>query len=404
MKQGSLSEYFKGIAAKPLSMVEADFSRSHQHEFNGVGKLKELFGLDRQELKAQFLYFSDDDSEPIQDIGTLTWYDSRINNPKRAPEYRLYFTDTMVTQNMAAGDLLFIALKPDHTVLVIVAESESTISQQLLWLFGLNVNHPGYSVKGELESDQIKLEFTSKYILEKIGIEVKQSDESYLEQMIHKFGTDFPTTTIFSEFSRSTVSEISASDLSDEALLAWVEREEILFRTFEKHLLGDRLQKGFYDVDDFMKLSLSVQNRRKSRAGQSLENHLAYLFLKRGVAFSRTGATEGKSKPDFLFPSIENYHNQFFPVEHLTMLGVKTTCKDRWRQVLSEADRIERKHLFTLEPSISENQTNEMQSRSLQLVLPKRLHNTYKESQRNWLFSLEEFLAEVQEKQEFINQ
>ena len=222
--------------------------------------------------------------------------------------------------------------------------------------------------------------------------------------MIHKFGTDFPTTTIFSEFSRSTVSEISASDLSDEALLAWVEREEILFRTFEKHLLGDRLQKGFYNVDDFMKLSLSVQNRRKSRAGQSLENHLAYLFSKRGVSFSRTGATEGKSKPDFLFPSIENYHNQSFLVEHLTMLGVKTTCKDRWRQVLSEADRIERKHLFTLEPSISENQTDEMQSRSLQLVLPKRLHNTYKESQRNWLFSLDEFLAKVQEKQEFINQ
>ena len=27
-----------------------------------------------------------------------------------------------------------------------------------------------------------------------------------------------------------------------------------------------------------------------------------------------------------------------------SMLGVKTTCKDRWRQVLSEADRIPQKH------------------------------------------------------------
>ena len=37
---------------------------------------------------------------------------------------------------------------------------------------------------------------------------------------------------------------------------------------------------------------------------------------------------------------------------------VKSTCKDRWRQVLSEADRIPNKHLFTLEAAISENQTS----------------------------------------------
>jgi hypothetical protein len=31
------------------------------------------------------------------------------------------------------------------------------------------------------------------------------------------------------------------------------------------------------------------------------------------------------------------------------MLGAKTTCKDRWRQVLTEAIKIPHKHLFTLE-------------------------------------------------------
>ncbi len=52
------------------------------------------------------------------------------------------------------------------------------------------------------------------------------------------------------------------------------------------------------------------------------------------------------------------------------MLGVKSTCKDRWRQVLSEAARIPDKCLLTVEPGISENQTNEMQANRLQLVLP----------------------------------
>ena len=76
------------------------------------------------------------------------------------------------------------------------------------------------------------------------------------------------------------------------------------------------------------------------------------------------------------------------------MLGVKTTCKDRWRQVLSEARRIGEKHLFTLEPGISENQTNEMQANNLRLVLPQALlHETYRGSQKKWLMSLTDFIS-----------
>lgn len=81
------------------------------------------------------------------------------------------------------------------------------------------------------------------------------------------------------------------------------------------------------------------------------------------------------------------------------MLGVKSSCKDRWRQVLSEAARIETKHLLTLEPGISENQTNEMKANKLQLVLPERIHETYSEAQRGWLVNLAQFIKEVSRKQ-----
>jgi hypothetical protein len=63
------------------------------------------------------------------------------------------------------------------------------------------------------------------------------------------------------------------------------------------------------------------------------------------------------------------------------MLGSKSSCKDRWRQVLSETERIPHKHLLTLEPGISENQTDEMRAKLLQLVLPASLHTTYREAQ-----------------------
>jgi hypothetical protein len=81
------------------------------------------------------------------------------------------------------------------------------------------------------------------------------------------------------------------------------------------------------------------------------------------------------------------------------MLGVKSTLKDRWRQVLSEAVRIDTKHLLTLEPGISENQTDEMQAKKLQLVLPKQLHSTFRLSQQAWLMSLTAFLQLLKQRQ-----
>jgi hypothetical protein len=81
------------------------------------------------------------------------------------------------------------------------------------------------------------------------------------------------------------------------------------------------------------------------------------------------------------------------------MLGVKSTCKDRWRQVLSEAARIDRKHLLTLETSISTNQTNEMRANKLQLVVPRGLQNTYDDAQKAWLLDLAGFIGTIRGKQ-----
>jgi hypothetical protein len=60
---------------------------------------------------------------------------------------------------------------------------------------------------------------------------------------------------------------------------------------------------------------------------------------------------------------------------------------------LSEAERIELKHLLTLSPGLSENQTNEMQAKSLQLVVPQRLHATFRPAQRDWLMNMANFLS-----------
>lgn len=182
-----------------------------------------------------------------------------------------------------------------------------------------------------------------------------------------------------------------------------MEREEKLFRIFERYFVQQRLREGFGeqgdDVDAFINFSLSVQNRRKSRVGYAFEGHLDTLFRLNGLHFEqgrgKGRVTENNAKPDFLFPDFGSYHNPAFPTQNLRILGAKTTCKDRWRQVLSEAARISVKHLVTLEPAISIAQTEEMRSHQLQLVVPQAIHATYTPAQQGWLMTLDHFIREI---------
>ena len=74
------------------------------------------------------------------------------------------------------------------------------------------------------------------------------------------------------------------------------------------------------------------------------------------------------------------------------MLAAKTTCKDRWRQVLSEADRINSKHLITIEPAISTQQTTQMKKENLKLVIPESIQSTYDNDQIPDLMNFSNFI------------
>ena len=400
MKQGYLSNYFTGIAFKRLSAVEANPTRSNQHEFNGVDQLKKILGTDRNSFSAKFIYLGEHEAETIFDTGFVTWYDARKSHPTRS-EYRLYYPSTSVSEAAVEEDLLVIGKLPDGSVLVIIVRAGTTFESNILWLFNLPVEdlQMKFTIQEIVKENNLELGYASRVILTELGMEINVTDDNYLELMLEKFGGKFPKTRVFSAFARETLHDISALDSPDKALITWMDQEEILFRTLERHFVSKQLENGFEDVDTFISYSLSVQNRRKSRVGHALEHHLEQVFSDHSVLYSRGKKTENKAKPDFIFPNIESYHSQEFPSSYLTMSGVKSTCKDRWRQVLSEAARIEKKHLITLEPGISENQTNEMIANNLQLVIPQELHLTYKSTQQEWLVNVQEFLDFVKVKQ-----
>lgn len=140
-----------------------------------------------------------------------------------------------------------------------------------------------------------------------------------------------------------------------------------LFRVVEAHDVLPSITGGFRTVDGFLSVAQRVANRRKSRAGRSLELHLAKIFDEEGVTYDARPATEANRRPDFVFPSIAAYRLG----RQARMLGAKTSVRERWRQVLDEAARIPDKHLFTLSEGVSPGQFAQMEESRITLVVPE---------------------------------
>ncbi len=171
--------------------------------------------------------------------------------------------------------------------------------------------------------------------------------------------------------------------------------EEQVFYSVERYHAMPRINSGFTSVEAFVEFAGSLTNRRKSRSGRSLELHARRIFDEERIPFAWQARTEQKKSPDFVFPSEEAYHDPKFPAESLRMLAAKTTCKDRWRQILNEADRIPSKHLLTLQEGVSEAQFREMQGAGVRLVVPEPVVASYPVEVRPHLLTLEKFLIEL---------
>nr|DAS16073.1 MAG TPA: EcoRII C terminal [Caudoviricetes sp.] len=185
----------------------------------------------------------------------------------------------------------------------------------------------------------------------------------------------------------------------DSDLLKWIEAEFQLFKEFENDRYATRIRTPFASVEELVEAANTILNRRKSRAGKSLEHHLSEMFSTFDVAYQTQVVTEGNKKPDFVFPGSEAYHNPRFDADKLIVMAAKTTCKDRWRQILNEADRVRTKHLFTLQQGISANQLSEMYEYNVCLVVPKPYITSFPQEYRGRILSLGDFIGQVRANQ-----
>jgi EcoRII C terminal/Restriction endonuclease EcoRII, N-terminal len=258
----------------------------------------------------------------------------------------------------------------------------------------------------DLEEDIEELEATlgvqigRSWAIYKNGAPEIENENECIERSFREFVlglTSFPTGQSFSATTQSAV-ENCVRDFAtldpDECLALLIDSEYRLFRMAERALCTSEVQRLFRDIDDFLAAAATIMNRRKSRAGRSLENHVGALLSRRSVPHvMRPDRIDGK--PDIVIPGADAYLDPNWPLERLFVVGVKTTCKDRWRQVLNEARRVKHKYILTIQPGISENQLREMHEADVSLVVPKHLHGGYPSGAPIELLTLEDFVDRV---------
>jgi hypothetical protein len=207
----------------------------------------------------------------------------------------------------------------------------------------------------------------------------------------------FPATLAFADEARTALIACAknfASAPTDDRLMRCIAAEYSLFRIAERKLSEPDVVRVFKDIDDFLATAQTILQRRKSRAGKSLEHHVEYLLREAKIPYQRNANVEG-TKPDILIPHSKQYLDRTWPDKKLFVIGIKTTCKDRWRQVLQEAPRVKRKHILTVQKGISPAQLSEMKKAAVTLVVPKDLHGDYPKDRRAELVTVAAFIDQV---------
>jgi type II restriction enzyme len=281
------------------------------------------------------------------------------------------------------GDLFVLVKMDNNYYLAYILQTDDEISE-FLNAFGMSPTDTEKIIQKEEVSSETQVDIA-------------------IMQFIRTLKVDFPSSSEMSAMARNIYYQVFNHEENivldpDKELVAWVEMEYNLFRKLEFNRYGEIIDRGFTTVEEFIEVANMVLNRRKSRAGKSLEHHLSAIFDGNSLTYESQPRTEGNKRPDFLFPGGDSYHDTAWSSDKLVFLGAKTTCKDRWRQIINEANRIKVKHLFTLQQGISARQLDEMSDENVILVVPRIYLDTYPKEKRDSIWTLKKFISFVKEK------
>lgn len=360
-----------------------DFKRHGVHI--SIDALSVLFPLEsephRYNVEIDWFFKNDENIEKIttKDTSFHHYCHYKIASKRECRISRVPF-DKMIKKNVEDFNSkligsLFILLRKEKCYQAFILDDAEDI-KQYLGVFGLSSVQSSHVIKADAEMDE------------------------FVKKLLRKLGKDeFPDTNTMAFAAREMYKTCPSKRRKYEGkLLNWIRIEYEIFKAIEEKRYKDKIEE-IKKISKFIFIANKILNRRKSRAGKSLEHHLKEIFDENKIACVEQLCTEKGHKPDFIFPNEEAYRDGNFPQEGLVFLAAKTTCKDRWRQILDEAQRFEKKEkfLFTLQPGVSKTQMEQMKSSHVILVVPGWIRQKYYEGYENDVLTLKEFINYVKE-------
>ena len=310
---------------------------------------------------------------------TVKWYGKRTRSEYRLTGFNREHNFPFIDHDCVGALLVLIPERPDRFLAYVLDLEEEIEDVQA----GLGVE----VVRGWAAYDAEALP-------------APESEDDCLNRSFQAFADGlegFPPTREFSTRAWESLVECVrafADKPLDEQLVSLVQTEYDLFRAVERKVCEPQIIRLFKSVDDFLTTAQTILQRRKARAGRSLEHHAERLLTRAGLPFEH-GVTVDDTRPDILIPGRAAYEDGSYPADRLVLLGVKTTCKDRWRQVTREAPRARHRFILTMQQGVSSKQMIEMAGAGIRLVVPKALHAKYPKDDRSALVTLERFVDEA---------
>ncbi|MBL8923366.1 MAG: hypothetical protein JNJ54_31225 [Myxococcaceae bacterium] len=371
------------FAIKRLSQVEVSARQGLRRQSLGTSNQHELnAGMLRRELRLptdvsadlELLFYTADDQEPVVERATYRLYDARRAKTHRSAEYRLYYHTDRVPELARAGDLL-VVFRPetDGKRLIAVIVRQGTRIEGML-LSALRVDPGAALARFSLREDR-RLERTEMEQIGQLKLLTEQqhpiAEHPLLAEALRSRRMPKPE-----ELARAARTSIIAryGDVPpDEFLEKTVDEESRLYFGIEKVVNERKLRQMVEDgaqLNALLAFALSIFQSRKARRGLSLQSHFGALLTREGIPYTPQCLTERGETPDFVIPGQTHYSDRAFPEKWLRMVACKSAVRERWRQILNEAERIPEKYLLTLDPELSADLLSNMESERLKSFVP----------------------------------
>jgi len=140
----------------------------------------------------------------------------------------------------------------------------------------------------------------------------------------------------------------------------------------EQHRVGQKIldeqlsNNDHIEFNDLDKFFLSISQSRKSRAGSAFEFIIREMLVRLEYPFSEQ-VVIGGAKPDYVLPSEKYFLER--PLDSI-LLTAKRTLRERWRQIVTEANKAYGYFLATIDKKVSQNQIKQASEHKVYIVVP----------------------------------